>query len=212
MCCKNNSIINIPKGSDGVGVISTDYNNETGVVTFTYSDGSTFSTEDLRGAPGADGTNGYGDWTEYDVSNVLLRQGASPSSTQISTTTGKLLYQTTSDGIRLKFNVNFPSPSTGSTGAGGPILEVYVNLFPLLTSLNRTLAIDNSGLSTGFNGQRVNGSFQTLHSDTVAVDSAIAGIVDSSSITFQSLSNYSESTTYASCTLYFESVVKTINS
>jgi len=42
----------IPQGSAGVGVTNTSYNASNGVVTFTYSDSTTFDTGDLRGADG----------------------------------------------------------------------------------------------------------------------------------------------------------------
>lgn len=36
-------------GTDGRSIIYTEYNNQTGIITFTYSDNSTYSTPDLRG-------------------------------------------------------------------------------------------------------------------------------------------------------------------
>lgn len=37
------------EGTDGVGIASTSYNSNTGVLTLTYTNGATFSTSDLRG-------------------------------------------------------------------------------------------------------------------------------------------------------------------
>ncbi|MBT6639221.1 hypothetical protein HOB50_02340, partial [Candidatus Woesearchaeota archaeon] len=45
-------------GVDGVGISSATYASATGILTLTYSDGSTLSTTDLRGTAGTDGTNG----------------------------------------------------------------------------------------------------------------------------------------------------------
>lgn len=56
MCCKD-GVINIPKGSDGVGIESTSYDDQTGILTINYTDGSSFQTGDLRGSDGIGITN-----------------------------------------------------------------------------------------------------------------------------------------------------------
>ena len=45
-------------GATGNGIASTSYDASTGVLTITYTDGTTFSTEDLRGAQGEAGPKG----------------------------------------------------------------------------------------------------------------------------------------------------------
>ncbi|RKT00459.1 S-layer family protein [Flavobacterium sp. 123] len=45
-------------GTNGKSVTGSTYDSTTGIVTFTYSDGTTSTTSDLRGATGAAGTNG----------------------------------------------------------------------------------------------------------------------------------------------------------
>jgi len=47
-------------GADGRGIVSSSYDPLTGVVTFTFSDGTTYLTGDLRGADGADGNPSAG--------------------------------------------------------------------------------------------------------------------------------------------------------
>lgn len=58
MCtCNDCKGITLLKGKDGVGIIQT-VNNGNGTYTFTYSDGSTFTTSNLTGATGATGPQG----------------------------------------------------------------------------------------------------------------------------------------------------------
>lgn len=58
MCtCNDCKGITLLQGKDGVGIIAT-VNNGDGTYTFTYSDGTTFTTDDLTGAPGAPGPTG----------------------------------------------------------------------------------------------------------------------------------------------------------
>jgi len=47
-------------GNDGRGIVSSIYDPLTGVVTFTFTDGTTYATDDLRGADGADGNPSSG--------------------------------------------------------------------------------------------------------------------------------------------------------
>ena len=45
-------------GIDGNGIAATSYDQTTGILTLTFDDGTTFSTDDLRGATGATGATG----------------------------------------------------------------------------------------------------------------------------------------------------------
>lgn len=58
MCtCNDCNGITLLQGQNGVGIIAT-VNNGNGTYTFTYSDGTTFTTSVLTGAPGAPGPTG----------------------------------------------------------------------------------------------------------------------------------------------------------
>lgn len=48
----------VSEGPAGNGIASTSYNGSTGVLTFTFTDSTTYSTGDLRGPAGSNGTNG----------------------------------------------------------------------------------------------------------------------------------------------------------
>lgn len=61
-------------GQDGRGISSESYNEATGILTLTFTDGSTFQTGDLRGSDGEDGDNGtnaaftvFTDQTAFDA-------------------------------------------------------------------------------------------------------------------------------------------------
>jgi hypothetical protein len=49
-----------PVGTNGVGIASTFYDPLTGIVTFTYTDGTTSTTGDIRGPIGGNGPQGIG--------------------------------------------------------------------------------------------------------------------------------------------------------
>lgn len=53
MCdCANCDEVTLFSGDDGNGIVSTEFNSETGVLTLTYADGTTFSTTSLIGPAG----------------------------------------------------------------------------------------------------------------------------------------------------------------
>mgnify|MGYP001591911996 FL=1 len=43
------------RGADGRSIVSESYDSLTGILTLTFSDGTTYDTDDLRGADGVDG-------------------------------------------------------------------------------------------------------------------------------------------------------------
>lgn len=47
------------RGNDGRGIIDTSYDSSTGILTFLFSDGTTYQTTDIRGEGGSGSNNGY---------------------------------------------------------------------------------------------------------------------------------------------------------
>jgi hypothetical protein len=77
-------------GTDGDGWKSsgTGYASGTGIVTFASDDGLGFSTSDLRGADGSDGTNGLGVPSGGTVDQVLVKVSSTDNDTDWADNTG----------------------------------------------------------------------------------------------------------------------------
>ena len=114
-------------GTDGTGFTGGSYNASTGVVTFTSNDGLGFSTSDLRGADGADGSDA--NVTAANVTGVLTG-GTGISIASNGTITNSLPDQTVA------------LTGTGATSVTGTYPNFTIN------STNTTYTVGDGGLTT----------------------------------------------------------------
>ena len=99
-------------------VSGTSYDASTGILTLTFTDGTTFSTSDLRGADGQDGTNGTNGTNGTDGQDGTNGEdGNGIVSTSI--TNGVLTLNFTDGSTFSTNNLTGPAGPTGAAGADG---------------------------------------------------------------------------------------------
>lgn len=136
MCdCANCDEVTLFSGEDGNGIVSTSFNSETGELTLTYTDGSTYTTTSLIGPTGATGATGPAGICECQpVQYVEERLGVSTSGTFPNFTTLTNMTYTVPAGQAGLYEILFVADTQfafGSPGSAQVTLDIYKNTTPV---------------------------------------------------------------------------------
>lgn len=140
-------------GDDGVGIASSSYNAGTGILTLTFTNGSTFSTGDLRGTDGDDGVGVAS--TSYNsgtgVLTLTYTNGATFSTGDLRGANGVGIASTSYNAGTGVLTITYTSGATFSTGdlrgaAGRGISSSSYNAATGVLTLTFT---DSTTFSTG---------------------------------------------------------------
>lgn len=147
-------------GATGNGIASSSYNSSTGILTITYTDGSTYATSDLRGSTGATGATGAAGSVWYNGSGAPSSGQGANGDYYLNTANGDVYVKSSGSWV-YSTNIKGATGSTGATGAAGasgvvPIATAGATVnaqtgtySPTITLATNTVVILNSvGLNT----------------------------------------------------------------
>lgn len=147
MCdCANCDEVTLFSGEDGNGIASTSFNSETGELTLTFTDGSTYTTSSLIGPTGPQGPAGICEC--QPVRYVEERLGVGTSGTFPTFTTLTNMTYTVPAGQAGLYEIMFVADtqfSFGSPGSAQVTVDIYKNTTPVSANTQKRIKMTGLG-------------------------------------------------------------------
>ena len=147
MCdCANCDEVTLFSGEDGNGIAGTSFDSETGELTLTFTDGSTYTTSSLTGPTGPQGPAGICEC--QPVRYVEERLGVGTSGTFPTFTTLTNMTYTVPAGQAGLYEIMFVADtqfSFGSPGSAQVTVDIYKNTTPVSANTQKRIKMTGLG-------------------------------------------------------------------